>query len=146
MKKTICMGVIVLMALFFAVPAYAAVEAQSVNAQEMGTLSPQYTYISRLVSGLSIDSFGKSTSIGDVSIYEGSNTVVLTVQLQKFNGSSWNTIKTWSDSGAGLAGVYITQDYYVVSGTYRVCATAQVYNSSGQLLETQSAYSPTKTY
>ncbi|TEB04878.1 hypothetical protein Psch_03640 [Pelotomaculum schinkii] len=40
----------------------------------------------------------------------------------------------------------VSEDYYVVHGTYRVCATAKVYNASGTLLENKSLYSDTVIY
>ncbi|WP_368294542.1 hypothetical protein [Dehalobacter sp. TBBPA1] len=146
MKKIICMGFILLMAIFSAVPAYAAIDENNISTQGSGTISPLFTYILQLNVGLNIDSSGKAACMGDVSLYSGTNRVDLTVQLQKFNGSSWSAIKTWTSSGVGMPGTTILQNYYVVSGTYRVSATAKVYNSSGTLLETVTAYSPTSTY
>ncbi|NBJ16528.1 MAG: hypothetical protein FNP40_13395 [Dehalobacter sp. 4CP] len=146
MKKIICMSLIVLMAIFSAVPAYAAIDGKSVSTQGSGTVSPLFTYILQLNVGLEIDSSGKAACLGKATLYSGTNRVDLTVQLQKFTGSSWSAIKTWTSSGVGMSGTTILQNYYVVSGTYRVSATAKVYNSSGNLLETATAYSPTATY
>ncbi len=145
MKKIICMSLIVLMAIFSVVPAYAAVDERN-SAQGSGMVSPLFTYILQLNAGLSIDSSGKAACRGDASLYSSTNRVDLTVQLQKYTGSGWSTVKTWTSSGVGIPGTSILQYYYVVSGTYRVSATAKVYNSSGTLLETVTAYSPTSTY
>lgn len=146
MKKIILMGVIVLMALFSAVPVYAIVDGENASTQAGGGVRPLYTYISALGSTLLIDSSGLSTSIGEATLYNGTNTVTLTVQLQKFNGVGWTTLKTWSGTGAGIAGAYVEEDYYVARGIYRVYSKAQVYSNTGQLLETQSVYSPSRTY
>lgn len=144
MKKFICMGIFVIMAVFFVVPAYAVDGTKNVKAQEL--IAPRFTYISLLSPGLSINSSGKATCMGLASAYDNSHTTKLTVELQKSTDSGWSTIKTWSASATGVSIADIEEDYYVVRGTYRVCATAKVYNTSGNLLETQSLYSATSTY
>jgi hypothetical protein len=145
MKKFICMGILVLMAVFSAVPAYAAAEVVQ-DARTQGVITPQYTYISLLNAGLSINSSGKANCIGLASAYDASHTTKLTVELQKSSASGWSTIKSWSASSTGTYVADVYEDYYVVYGTYRVCATAKVYNASGTLLENKSAYSDTVTY
>jgi len=145
MKKFVCMGILVLMTVFTAVPAYAAAEVVQ-HAETQGVITPQYTYISLLSTGLSINSSGKATCQGFASAYDDSHTTRLTVELQKSSTSGWSTIKSWSASSTGISIAGIEENYYVVSGTYRVCATAKVYNASGTLLENKSAYSNTVTY
>ncbi len=144
MRKIICMGILVLMTVFCAVPALAADGAENVGTQ--GVITPQFTYISLLNAGLWINSSGKATCVGHASAYDNSHTTKLTVQLQKSTGSGWSTIKSWSASSTGQSVAGIEEDYYVVHGTYRVCSTAKVYNASGNLLESKSAYSDTVTY
>ncbi|HAG08592.1 MAG: hypothetical protein XD78_1991 [Desulfotomaculum sp. 46_296] len=144
MKKFICIGILVLTAVFFSVPAYAADGTQ--NAETQGVITPQFTYISLLSPGLSINSSGKATCIGLASAYDNSHTTRLTVELQKFNAGGWSTIKSWSASSTGTSVATVYEDYYVVHGTYRVCATAKVYNASGTLLENKSLYSDTAIY
>lgn len=144
MKRFICIGIFVLMAVFSAVPAYAA-DGTKKEAKK-GVVTPQFTYISMLNPGLSISSSGKATCVGIVTLYDDSHSVDLTVSLQKSTSSGWSTIKAWTVSGTGTAGAETEQYYYVVSGTYRVAATAKVYNASGSLLETQTVYSATVTY
>ncbi len=144
MKKFICMGILVLMTVFSAVPAYAAPGTQ--NAGTQGVITPLFTYISILIPGLSIDSSGKATCSGMASAYDSSHTTKLTVELQKSTGSGWSTIKSWSATAPGPYVADVYEDYYVVHGTYRVCATAEVYNASGILLERKSVYSDTVIY
>lgn len=144
MKKFICMGILVLMTVFSAVPAYAAAGTQ--NAGTQSVITPQFTYISILIPGLSIDSSGKATCSGMASAYDSSHTTKLTVELQKSTGSGWSTIKSWSATASGTYVADVYEDYYVVYGTYRVCATAEVYNASGILLERRSLYSDTVIY
>jgi hypothetical protein len=144
MKKFICLGILVLMTVVCVVPACATDGTTNVGTQ--GVVAPQWTYISLLSPGLSINSTGKSTCMGLASAYDSSHTTILTVELQKSAGSSWNTIKTWSASSTGVSIATVEESYYVINGTYRVCATAKVYNASGNLLESKSIYSSTVIY
>lgn len=134
MRKFVCMVIIVLMAVFSVNPACAAAEPVQ-NPGTQGVITPNFTYISRLNAGLSINSSGKTTCIGLVSAYDSSHTTRLTVALQKYRGSGWITIKSWSTSSTGTSVATVYKDYYVVHGTYRVRATAKVYNAYGTLLE-----------
>ncbi|MEN6327567.1 MAG: hypothetical protein ABFD18_15355 [Syntrophomonas sp.] len=84
--------------------------------------------------------------MGLASAYDSSHTTRLTVGLQKSTGSGWSTIKSWSASATGISIAAVEENYYVVYGTYRVCATARIYNSSGTLLESKSLYSDTVVY
>ena len=145
MKKFICMGILVLMAIFSFVPGYTAAKAIQ-DAGPQSVIKPQYTYISLLNTGLSINSSGKATCGGLASAYNASHTTKLTVELQKSGTSGWSTIKSWSASATGTSLARVEKDYYVVHGTYRVCANAKVYNASGTLLENKSLYSDTVIY
>lgn len=145
MKKSVCMWIIVLMAVFSALPAYAVAEAVQ-DAGTQSVIKPQYTYISNLTAGLSINSLGKATCGGLASAYDASHTTKLTFELQKSSASGWSTIKSWPASATGISLARVEENYYVVHGTYRVRATAKVYNASGTLLESKSTYSNTVTY
>ncbi|AGL02510.1 hypothetical protein [Desulfoscipio gibsoniae] len=144
MKKFVCIGILVFMAVFLTVTAYAADRTKNPGTQ--GVITPQFTYISVSTPDLSIDSLGTATCAGLASAYDSSHTTKLTVQLQKSNAGGWSTIKSWSASSTGASLAKIEEDYYVVRGSYRVCATAKVYNASGTLLESQSLYSDTVIY
>ncbi|GAB6173594.1 hypothetical protein JCM15765_30720 [Paradesulfitobacterium aromaticivorans] len=144
MKKFMCMGLVVLMIVFSVVPAYAADGTNNVKTQ--GLMTPLFTYIWTLDAGLTIDSSGKAACVGNVTLYNNSYSTDLTVQLQKSTSNGWSAIKTWTASGTGVAGTEIVEYYYVTTGTYRVSATAKVYDASGMLLETESLYSATVTY
>ena len=141
MNKLICTGLAILMILSFAAPSSA-----SPNAEAQGLITPQFTHISFLNSQLTISPTGEATCRGAATLYSPSQTVELTVQLQKLDGSNWTAIRTWTSSGPGLPGVEIERSYYVVRGTYRVCTTAKARSSSGMLLEEVSIYSAVVTY
>lgn len=141
MKRIVCVAFVLLLAVL--TPSTLAVHAET---SIQGVVSPLFMNIAFLGPGLSIDSSGKASCLGVASLYDESQTVQLTVSLQKLSGTSWSTVQSWTGSGSGLSGVEIARDYYVVHGTYRVCNTARVYSAAGTLLETASAYSSVVTY
>ncbi|MDO9534518.1 MAG: hypothetical protein Q7J85_04115 [Bacillota bacterium] len=143
MKKLIIISLVSFILIFSAIPVYAAETAKLSTESD---IAPQFTAIWSMGAGLSIDSWGKAICSGFVTPQSNSYSSELTVSLQKSTGSGWSTIKSWSESGVGFAGVIIEGHHYVASGTYRVCSTAKIYNSSGTLLETESFYSAERTY
>ena len=62
------------------------------------------------------------------------------VELQQWNGTSWTTIKTWTDRYESYA--MVSRNYAVMSGyTYRLKLTHKAYDSNGNLIETLTTYS-----
>ena len=143
MKKTISLCLTLILILIMSVPAFAKGTSEYSTG---GTMRPSFTYIWSLSAGLSIDSSGQAHCTGSVTPSDDSYTSNLTVSLQKNTGNGWSTVKSWTDSGVGQMGVIIDRYWYVTRGTYRVCSTAQIYNSAGSLIETEPYYSATKTY
>lgn len=111
------------------------VSANQVSAIE---IQPRYTYADHVDAFLSIS--GKTAYV-DAEAQGKSNVskIKLTVTLQKKSGSSWSTVKTWTDTDSSDY-VYVSEERSVSSGTYRVKATA-VFNGS----ETVTTYSDTET-
>lgn len=142
MKKPISICLAILILTLLTVPAY-AVDAGNYTSESV--MSPQFTYIWQMSAGLGINSSGKAHTSGSVDVASMTYSAELTVELQKNANNSWSTIKTWTGNSVG-PGLIVEGDYYVVQGTYRVKTTAQVYSSTGTLLETQSIYSAEKTY
>ena len=143
MKRIFCVVFVLLLAVF--TPSTLTVHAETSTVRQ-GVVSPLFANIAFLGPGLSINSSGRASCLGIASLYDESQTVQLTVSLQKQSGTSWSTVQSWTASGSGLSGVEIARDYYVVHGTYRVCNTAKVYSATGTLLETASVYSAVVTY
>jgi len=143
MKKTVVTILVVCMLALTTTKAYAV---SSTSFTDENIISPNYTYILLLSSGLDINSAGKAHCSGSVDASSNSYTAKLTVALQKYSNDSWQTIKSWSDSGSGQSNLIIEKYYYVANGTYRVCTTAKIYNSSGTLLENKSVYSDEEIY
>ncbi len=62
------------------------------------------------------------------------------VELQQKNGTSWTTIKTWTDRYEAYA--MVSNYYAVMSGyQYRLKLTHKAYDSNGNLIETITKYS-----
>lgn len=122
------------------------VSASAVSPQEAADLSeitPRYAYIRNANASLTITS-GLADGSATVSASSSSYDVELTVELQQ-NRSGWDTIKTWSDSGARYAST--GGIWYVTSGyDYRVKASVSIKNSSGSIIEDTTFYSRTVSY
>ena len=106
--------------------------------------APRFACIDIFEVDLSIASSGYADCYSRVNLSSSSYSATLTMELQRQSGSTWNKVNSWSTSGRDL--ISIGKGWYVTSGTYRVKATAQVYSSSGSLLETATAYSVTVNY
>jgi len=140
MKKILTLIVVLIILLSFGTQSLAAIN------EIPGTIiRPMYTNILYLGATLEIDSLGIATCSGTITqnISEGSCELVM--KMQKLDtDKSWDTIATWTKEGLGRSSD--TQYRAVSRGTYRIYVTGKVYNSSGTLIETQTAYSVTKTY
>lgn len=108
-------------------------------------VSPQYTHTRKVVAQLSIDSSGRATCTGKVGVYDKESTVALTVKLLKKDGSSWTSIKSWSDSGSGNIDFSLSRNYTVEHGTYMVSVSGKVTTSAGKV-EYVSKSTGEKTY
>ncbi|MEA4894675.1 MAG: hypothetical protein VB064_05385 [Oscillospiraceae bacterium] len=143
MKKIMVTFLAVLSLILSAAPAYAAEVSNHVNETAM---TPNYTYIWLLSSGLDISSSGKAHCVGSVDASSNSYNAELTVTLQKYSNGSWSNVKSWSDSGTGQSNLIVDKYYYVERGTYRVRTTAKIYDSAGKLLEDKFFDSDERTY
>ena len=111
--------------------------ALATNYEQPGLYSGQmrYTRISVFALDLTISASGKAYCYSSAESTYSTDTVDLTMELQRFNGYTWDTEKSWNSSGFIVAS--LGKDWYVASGYYyRVYTTARVYSSSGVLLET----------
>lgn len=129
-KKTIAFALTFFIALLSIFPATAAVVDAS------GTISPCYSGLISFTADLWINN-GVAACSGNATA-KTSYTVDVTMELQKHD-DSWQTIKTWTGSGNNVS---LDKIRYVESGyDYRVKVTANVYNSSGILIESPSTCS-----
>lgn len=112
-----------------------------VTFQQAGDL--RYIGLSKFYAELTISSKGYTSCTAYVHVLSGYNCDA-TLELQQKSGTSWKTIKEWASSGQ-------TNDFsrglYVTSGhDYRLKVSADVYNSSGKLVESPTEYSTVVHY
>ena len=89
---------------------------------------------------LSITSKGLATCTSDMTLRSGV-TAEMTVTLYKSTDKkSWDYVKSWDTSGSSM--LMIEKSYYVMSGYYyKSVLSADIYNSSGSLVESISSTS-----
>ena len=134
MKKICAILLVIIMLLSTTLPAYAALPDPSIT--------PQYNYIETCRVGLSINESSGIASCTASCYVATNNKVEVEYKLQRYLGSYWGTVKTWTSSATSYAS--LSQSWAVYSGyTYRGKATYRVYDSAGNLLETGSE---SKTY
>ena len=94
----------------------------------------EYVHLQSVSASISVSSgVARVTSTGRVS--GGTDTVYVTVKLQRMSNYTWTTLKTWSGSGVGHC--LISETWNVAPGyTYRNFTTITVYTSSGSYVET----------
>ena len=110
----------------------------SANAAE-----PRYVGVSYVSADLEITSGGRATCNGSCGTRPGYSVDVV-MELQQESGSTWTTIKTWSGEGSE---VILEKNIYVVKGhNYRVMVSADVYNGSGNIVDSLTTYSNLKAY
>lgn len=133
MKRILSLMLAAVLSLSFGVTA-------SAQEQEQTPIMPRYTYIANTVVDISINTATNVTSnYASSTLYDDSLELQITLKLQRYNNSKWNTVKTWTASGMGRT--VIDKNWAVVSGyTYRAYATFSVYDSNGNLLESVSSY------
>lgn len=119
--------------------------AEEIQTPEVEPIEQEYVHASAISSGILIDQNGKSTCSGTVNSRYTTDTINLTIQLQKYTNGSWSIVKSWS--GSGVFHVTVTKNYYVTSGyDYRVVTIASLYTSSGSFVERIVQASATKHY
>ncbi len=144
MKKTaatVCLGAAVL-ALTPAV-SMAETSMKPVNAQTENAISPYMLYIRQTTSVLSISGTTATVDCSTLGVVGEATKAKIIAELQVKNGGSWTTVETWTDTqNSYRASVYET--YSVTKGkTYRVKATATVWEGSQS--EIQTVFSNEKT-
>ena len=136
MKRVFCLALALILVMHAVVPVTAA-EGETV-------VSPRYSYIGRIYSGLSIGTLGISACQANCHA-EAGDSVVLSAKLQQYDGSTWITLKTWTATGTDIA--TLSKNYTVPKGyTYRLRANCAVYSASGVLLESGTCYSHQVVY
>lgn len=135
MKKRFCSIIIALVMCLAIIPveAFAAIDTPVI-----GTVEPRFEAINTIYALLKIDEGnGIATCVGEVRAKK-MVPVEVVVQLQRLEGSTWNTLYTWSNTGTLFASK--SGNYAVAKGyTYRTRVTAFVYDTDGNIIESGSA-------
>ena len=105
-----------------------------------------YSDASRVYTNLSIDASGNAKCSGTVTANEKTKKCSITVTLKKKSGSSWTSVCSWSGSGTGITGASAGGTKKVSSGTYKVVVTGKIKDAKGNVLETVTKESKSKTY
>ena len=140
MPKKICCLLVVLIAAF-ACPVLASTYTEVQEA-----ITPRFTHIMFVDSWLLISAMGEATCGGAAILYTPTQSIEITIELQRLEGSSWATVRTWTATGPGLPGVELERRHYVSSGVYRARTRARAFSSGGLLLEEASTYSGITAY
>jgi len=106
-------------------------------------INPYYTTIVLCSNNLTLNSGGKLSCEGKTSVQRGYMAGVK-MELQELS-DDWTTIKTW-DSTSDDNEMYISKDWYVARGTYRLKLTHTAIDSSDKIVETVIKYSNIVVY
>ena len=125
------------LAFFMALMLFIIPQTVTANDIDENVITPRWTYVHSISATLTVIGF-----VSGVVELEDFNDFLLIVQLQEKDGSSWDTIETWSIEGnfSGAIEEYCDLDPDV---TYRAKVTAKVFTDLGRLVETVSIYSNT---
>ena len=106
-----------------------------VDTDEPPEIPEEYVHLKSVSANISISGgVANVASSGRVSS-GSSDTVYVSVKLQRMANNTWTTLKTWSNSGTGHC--IVSASWNVVSGyTYRNFTTVTVYTASGSYVET----------
>lgn len=111
-----------------------------VCAAEQPTVQPRYLDIYSFSIDLDISAGGTATCSTGVKTTTQTNTIDLTMELEKYNGTRWVVVKSWSDSFGPEADM--TKYWAIPSGCdYRVYVGATVFDKNGNAVETVGNYS-----
>lgn len=115
-------------------------------AQTLPGIQPLYEEIFRFDPSLTISSSGYAECSSEVRTPDSSLEIDLTMTLQRSsNGRTWSNVKTWDTSDYGSAS--LDKGWFVSSGySYRVKATADVYDASGDFVESATVTSLVTKY
>lgn len=112
---------------------------------DTGEIEPYYATLLNFSTTLSVSPSGQSKVRGVISLISDDYTADLTTELQQWNNGNWSTIRSWKTRGTEY--VESVGYWYVMLGhSYRVHASATVYDQNGKVLERATKNSATVTY
>ena len=116
-----------------------------VCAAEQTPIQPRWQDIYSFIIDLDISSGGTATCVTSVKTTTQTNTIDLSMQLEKYDGTRWVVVKEWTNTYDSEADM--TRYRAIPSGyDYRVSVVAAVYDQYGNPVETVGRYSGTIYY
>lgn len=111
-------------------------------------IRPLYIEADRVSVTLLIDTDGTATCRGTVAAKHINTTTHLTLSLLcSSDGQTWHEVNSWSATGSGLLGVSIEKTTSIEKGyQYVVCAEGDLFDYSGNHLESVSKTSSVKSF
>ncbi len=136
MKKQISILIIAILLFSIIVPAY----AEELEPPIDNPVIEEFQGMRSVTASLEIS--GSTATCHSKLTGKSSYSYCLTMSLQKQNGSSWSTVVSWSETGAGINGINLTKvKSGLSSGIYRCKVSVSVYDSNNQQVESTTAYS-----
>ncbi len=143
MKKTV--SLILCIILMVSVLSFSAL-AVDPEGNNPDPINPEYTRVTMIAAGLTIESNGVAYCSGVVEPTYSTDTVTLIVRLQYWNGSRWVTYCSWETTDSGPL-VDLSETQSVTAGySYRVRISAECVAASGGASETVYANSYIRSY
>ena len=103
----------------------------------------RFVAIRSVTVDLSINSSGYASCDGTCTVASGYEAEA-TLELQQKDGSTWKTIKEWSDSGDVIR---FNKAQFVARGyDYRLKLTTEVYDANGKFVEDDVTYSGVESH
>lgn len=132
MKRILCLVIVMGLIVSVAPVAFA-------TQQDEMSVTPRFIAIAACSTDLTINESTGVATCETQCIAKDAYTVKVICKLQRWNGASWVTLRTWINTDTYAA--YVSENWAVYRGyNYRVYATFYVYDENGTLLETISSY------
>lgn len=139
MKKTIAL----ILMFFLAMSSFGITNAEEITVPADEPVIEEYIDLSRVAVSLQINGNTAQCS-GSARSIISTDTIKMTMYLQKHTSTGWNSIRSWYKQGLRLV-TLDKNESGLSSGTYRVYLYIEVYNSNANFVESAHAYSKLKT-
>lgn len=139
-KRTMCLCTIFIILLSLCAPAYADDSSHSSTPSRVEGLF-------NTIIDLNIDSRGLADCFAKITLQSGySADATLTLLQKNPNSGVWTEVDTWSSNSTNVT-LRISETKYVMSGnSYALQLNADIYNSSGKLVDSISKLSDIISY
>ena len=135
--------IVLMLTLVLALMPFATSYAEESDAASKELYSVKYVDLTRLSAVLGISEKTASCS-GTAKTMVSTDTIKMTMYLQKQTSTGWSSVASWSTQGKRLVTLDKSKSG-LSAGTYRVRLYIAVYDSNGTFVESANAYSKLKT-